>query len=174
VDTLTADGADAGLVRLEQLPVRLDALVQESFDEAVMLAEPTAVQVTLTGCAAVTVLGDRDRLRQLLLNLVDNAVKYNRPGGHVTMALRRPGDRAELSIANTGDGIPPRLQNRVFDRFVRGDGPRSRAVEGCGLGLSICRWIVQEHGGSIQIASQPGETTTVTVLLPVAPSQGHP
>ena len=104
----------------------------------------------LAACEEITVRGDRHRLRQLLLNLADNAVKYNQPQGQVTMSLRRAGDPAEFTIANTGAGIPPEILPRVFDRFFRGDPAHSQAVDGCGLGLSIAQWIVSAHNGSIK------------------------
>lgn len=165
--TLLAKG-EAGQVKLERKPVRLDELVRESFDDAQILAEAQGVKVALDECATVEFSGDRHRLRQLLLNLTDNAVKYNRPGGSVAIALRRRNDTAEIEITNTGEGIPPELQARVFDRFVRGDEARMRAIEGCGLGLTICRWIVQSHGGTIQLSSDATKKTTAVVRLPLA------
>ena len=104
--------------------------------------------------------GDRHRLRQLLLNLTDNAIKYNHPGGAVAISLRRDGETAELRMANTGAGLAPELQPRVFERFFRGDASHNREVEGCGLGLSIAQWIVTAHGGAIQFDSEPGQLTT--------------
>ncbi len=173
VDALTLlTRADTGLVPLERKPVRLSELMRESLEDAQTLAEPGAIRVTLAECADPVVGGDRDRIRQLLLNLVDNAVKYNRPGGSLTMALRHVGDAAEIEVTNTGEGIPPELLARVFDRFVRGDEARNRAIEGCGLGLTIGKWIVQAHGGTIRISSTPGLLTTATVRLPLAPPAG--
>jgi signal transduction histidine kinase len=158
--------ADAGLITLKTEPVRLDELVRESHADALILAGPHRVSVNLEQCGEISVRGDRHRLRQLLLNLTDNAVKYNQPSGGVTMDLRRVNGRAELKISNTGAGIPPELQSRVFDRFFRGDDSHSNTVEGCGLGLSIAKWIAGAHGGTIELASEPGKLTTVTVCLP--------
>ena len=121
----------------------------------------------LAACEEITVRGDRHRLRQLLLNLADNAVKYNQPQGRVTMSLRRADDAAEFTIANTGAGIPPEILPRVFDRFFRGDPAHSPTVDGCGLGLSIAQWIVSAHNGTITIASEPSKLTTVTVRFPL-------
>jgi signal transduction histidine kinase len=104
----------------------------------------------------------------LLLNLTDNAIKYNEPGGKVTIELASAGEFAELSVTNTGPGIPQDMQERVFDRFFRGDASHGNAVEGCGLGLSIAQWIASAHGGTIRIASQPAKLTTVTVRLPIS------
>jgi len=158
--------ADAGLITLKSEPVRLNELVRESHADALILAGPHHVSVNLQHCEEISVLGDRHRLRQLLLNLTDNAVKYNRPSGSVTMDLRRMNGRAELKISNTGAGIPAELQSRVFDRFFRGDPSHSNTVEGCGLGLSIAKWIAGAHGGTIELASEPGKLTTATVCLP--------
>jgi signal transduction histidine kinase len=169
VDGLTLlTKADAGLATLERQPVQLDQLVRECFEDAAILAEPAKVRVELLRREPVVVMGDWGRLRQLLLNLTDNAIKYNRPDGRVTLALWRADGDAALEITNTGEGIPADLQPRVFDRFVRGDGARSKAGDGCGLGLTIVRWIVQAHGGTIELTSRPGETTTVSVRLPLA------
>src|SRR5208283_2336028 len=100
-------------------------------------AEPHGIQVELAACEEISVSGDRHRLRQLLLNLADNAVKYNQAQGRVTMSLRRVENLAELKITNTGAGIPPEILPRVFDRFFRGDPAHENTTDGCGLGLSI-------------------------------------
>src|SRR5208282_987967 len=159
--------ADAGQITLAMEPVRLDELVRDNFADAQILAEPHGIKVELQNCEEVTVRGDRHRLRQLLLNLADNAVKYNQPQGRVTMSLQRAGETAELTIANSGPGIPPESLPRVFDRFFRGDPAHSQTVDGCGLGLSIAKWIVSAHHGTIQIESTPGKLTIVTVRLPL-------
>lgn len=160
--------ADAGQITLAMEWVRLDELVRDNFADAQILAEPQGVRVELAACEEITVRGDRHRLRQLLLNLADNAIKYNQPEGKVTMSLRRANGTAEFTIANTGPGIPPEVLPRVFDRFYRGDPAHSPAVDGCGLGLSIAQWIVSAHGGTIKIESVPSKLTTVTVRLPLA------
>jgi heavy metal sensor kinase len=155
--------ADAGQVALKLEHVRLDELVRDNVADLQILAEPHNIRVELQTCAEIFVLGDRHRLRQLLLNLADNAVKYNQPGGRVTISLRRQQDEAEFTIANTGAGIVPEVLPRVFDRFFRGDTAHNSAVDGCGLGLSIAQWIVSAHGGTIQITE-----TVVTVRLPLS------
>ena len=160
--------ADAGQLRLNCEPVPLDDLVKESFADAQMLAQPQKISVHLIACDEITVHGDRHRLRQLLLNLTDNAIKYNQPQGRVTIALSRNNGAAELRISNSGAGVLPENLPRVFDRFFRCDPAHSSDVEGCGLGLSIAEWIVKAHAGSIQLRSAPGELTTVTVTLPVS------
>jgi signal transduction histidine kinase len=159
--------ADAGQITLTREPVRLDELVREACLDAQSLARPHEISVSLKECEQTAVLGDRHRLRQLLLNLTDNAIKYNQPRGTVTLSLGRFGENAEVSIANTGPGIVPEMLPRLFDPFFRGDSSHSQTIEGCGLGLSIARWIAMAHGGVIEITSQPGEVTTAFVRLPI-------
>jgi signal transduction histidine kinase len=174
VDGLTLlTKADAGQVALHREPVQFDELVRECFADANILAQPSGVKVSLSDCEESRLQGDRHRLRQLLLNLADNAVKYNHPGGTVTISLKRDGAAAELRMANTGAGLARELQPRVFERFFRGDASHNREVEGCGLGLSIAQWIVQAHGGAIQFDSEPGWLTTVTVRLPLTYSHSN-
>ncbi|HEV2696309.1 MAG TPA: ATP-binding protein [Verrucomicrobiae bacterium] len=160
--------ADAGQVKLNLETVRLDELVRDNFADLQILAEPQGIKVALETCEEISVRGDRHRLRQLLLNLADNAVKYNKPKGIVTMNLRGEGESAKFFITNTGAGIPPEVLPRVFDRFFRGDAAHGDAVEGCGLGLSIAQWIASAHGGKIQISSAPAQSTIVTLQLPIA------
>ncbi len=169
VDGLTLlTKADAGQIALKCEPLRLDELVRESFADAKILAQPQKIEAWLDGCDEITVMGDRHRIRQLLLNLADNAVKYNRPGGMVDFSLRRDGKSAELKITNTGTGLAKELQPRVFERFFRGDTRHNHAIEGCGLGLSIAQWIVTAHHGEIHFTSEPDKLTTVSVRLPLA------
>lgn len=159
--------ADAGLVTLEHEEVRLDDLVREAFDDAGVLGARLGLKVELGSCERITVRGDRHRLRQVLLNLVDNAVKYNEPKGTVTLDLRRDGEQAVVTVTNTGSGIAPEQLPRVFDRFFRGDAARRIRADGCGLGLSIAHWVITAHGGLIRLASDPNGPTTVTVKLPL-------
>jgi len=169
VDALTLLAkADAGQVVIAHEPVCLDQLVRDSFIDAQLLAEPRRILIELNVCEETTVIGDRHRLKQLLLNLTDNAIKYTQPNGRVLLSLKRNDGHAELIIANSGPGIAPEKLPRVFDRFYRGDLAHSSAIDGCGLGLSIVQWIVEAHQGTIQVASDPDKLTTVTVSLPTA------
>lgn len=168
VDGLTLlTKADAGQITLAFEAVRLDELVRDCFEDAKILAQARDVQVCLGKVEQVTVAGDRHRLRQLLLNLADNAVKYNVADGVVNMDLRVVGGFAEFEIANSGPGIAPDIQKRVFERFFRGDSSHNNVVEGCGLGLSIVQWIVHAHDGAIEVESQLGKLTTFKVRLPI-------
>ena len=168
VDGLTLlTKADAGQIQLKRQPLQFDEIVRDVFADAQILAKPESIQVQLTTCELATIQGDRHRLRQLLLNLIDNAIKYNAPRGLVTIALARVHEYAELTVTNTGPGIAHTSLPRVFDRFYRADQAHSDTVEGCGLGLSIAQWIVSAHGGQIQIASDPEIKTSVVVRLPL-------
>lgn len=168
VDSLTLlTKADAGLVTLESKEVSLGELVQEAFEDALIMAQPQRVRVALDACADVQITGDRHRLRQLLLILTDNAVKYNRPDGEIHLSLCKRNSTAELRITNDGGGITPETQRRLFGRFVRGENAIG-IVEGCGLGLTIAQWIVQAHNGAIELRAEAGGRTTVLVHLPLA------
>jgi signal transduction histidine kinase len=168
VDALTLLAkADAGQVAMRSELIRLDELVRENFIDAQLLAQREQIQVELPRCDEAMVCGDRHRLRQLLLNLTDNAIKYNRPQGSIIIRLDCANGHAELSIANTGPGISAEKLSRVFDRFYRGDASHNSAVEGCGLGLSIVQSIAKAHHGEVTIESTPMEWTTVTIKLPM-------
>lgn len=168
VDGLTLlTKAGAGQVTLAREPVPLDELVREALADTQSLARSAGIEVSLTKCEPCIVIGDRDRLRQLLLNLCDNAVKYNQPSGKVNLELESGRDAVEIRISNTGHGIPAEMLPRVFDPFFRGDASHSKEVEGSGLGLSIAQWIATAHGGALQISSAPGALTTTTLRLPV-------
>ncbi|HEX4341746.1 MAG TPA: ATP-binding protein, partial [Verrucomicrobiae bacterium] len=158
--------ADAGQVQLTFETLRLDELVRDNYADAQILAEPNKIVVELATCEETFVRGDRHRLRQLLLNLVDNAVKYNHAHGRVTINLRRVDGVAEFSIVNTGEGIGPETLPRVFDRFYRGDLAHGKNVEGCGLGLNIAQWIAMAHNGELALKSSPGQETQATFRLP--------
>jgi signal transduction histidine kinase len=159
--------ADSGLIPLASAPVHLADLVRDSFADTQVLGQASGLTVELTACEEAVVQGDPHRLRQLLLNLVENAVKYNQRGGSVVMGLRARNEKAELTIANTGPGIAPEALAHVFERFYRGDPAHNHEVDGCGLGLCIAEWIVTAHRGTIQIKSTPSKFTTVTVQLPL-------
>ncbi|HEX9046325.1 MAG TPA: ATP-binding protein [Verrucomicrobiae bacterium] len=168
VDNLTLlTKADAGQMVLDLQPLRFDEIVREVYEETRILAEPSALAVSFSQCQPLTVRGDRRRLRQLLLNLVENAVKYNEPGGTVDFSLRAAGPQAQLIIANTGKGIAPEDLPRVFERFYQCHPGAHSHVDGCGLGLSIVQSIAHAHRGSVSMESEPGKLTTVTVNLPM-------
>jgi signal transduction histidine kinase len=179
---LTLARADEGRFDLHREPVRLVPLVRDVVETAVILGEEAGLTIELPVCEEATVLGDPNRLRQLFLNLVTNAIKYTPRGGHVEIALtRRPHDEIALTVRDTGIGISASDLPHVFERFWRADRVRSRRAAsgdgawgldrgGFGLGLSIAQWIVQAHGGSLAVQSRLGRGSLFTVVLPMAPS----
>lgn len=161
--------ADLGKLPLAQAPVPLDTLLLEVLRETHVLAG--GVQVSLGEIDQISVVGDRDRLKQLLLNLVSNALKFTPEGGRVTLGLARVDTWARFTVADTGLGIPPAELPRIFDRFYRVDKARSRALGGAGLGLAIAQRIAHMHGGRIEAASDgvAGHGATFSVWLPLPP-----
>ena len=165
-DLLALARADAG-VAIKHTPVELDAVVLDVFRSARQLAHGQHLQ--LDPFAPASVQGDEDRLKQVLLILVDNSLKYTPANGSVTIGLRQQNTTTQIIVADTGPGIAPEDLPHVFERFYRADPARSRDPGGTGLGLPIARWIVEQHGGSLTLESAPGQGTTAIVTLPSAP-----
>lgn len=170
-DLLALARADAG-ISVQPLPVELDRVLLDVLGEARHLGPNHFLEVG--DLQPVTIYGDPDRLKQLLLILIDNAVKYTPPGGRITASLRRIDNGAprgkgivEMTIRDTGIGIAADELSRVFDRFYRADAARVRDPGGTGLGLPIARWVAAQHGGSVTLASEPGGGTVATVRLSV-------
>ena len=138
-----------GEVKTERLPVKLESLLEDIHRQASLLGQERNVQVVLGLVMPAVVLGDELRLRELFLNLVDNAVKYSRPGGTVDISLVTQGNQAKFIIADQGIGISCEDQQRIFDRFYRTDDARSHTKKGTGLGLAICAWIADSHHAAI-------------------------
>jgi signal transduction histidine kinase len=174
---LTLARADEGRFDIHRTPVELEPLVREVYETAVILGEDAGLTLSLSALENGIVMGDRTRLRQLLLNLITNAIKYTPRGGHVELAVtHKPNDEVAIAVRDTGIGISAGDQAHIFDRFWRADRARSRTSErgGFGLGLSIAQWIVQAHGGSINVQSRLGRGTVFSVLLPVVASEPVP
>jgi two-component system, OmpR family, heavy metal sensor histidine kinase CusS len=142
-------------------------VIREVADHVQVAALEKGLCLKLDDPASCRVLGDADRLRQLVFNLLDNAIKYTPAGGTITVRGESPNGYAKLIVADTGVGIPPDHLPHVFDRFYRVDPSRSDETEGAGLGLSICRSIAEAHGGGVQIESATTLGTRVTLVLPV-------
>ncbi len=162
-DLLALARADSG-VTLKREVVDLDAVVLEAMSAARPLARGQAVN--LATFEPVQVTGDKDRLTQLLVILLDNAFKYTSPRGTVTVHLCHNATRAHVRIEDTGIGIAADALPHVFERFYRADQSRARDPGGTGLGLPIAKWIVEQHGGEIDLRSEIGRGTTVDVALP--------
>ncbi|MGB3713419.1 MAG: ATP-binding protein [Candidatus Promineifilaceae bacterium] len=164
-DLLLLARADTGGLPLSRQPVELDDIFLEVYRQVQNIESP--VQLTIKEVDQVYVLGDSDRLKQLFLNLVDNAIKYTPAGGEVLMSLSKKDGNALVEIRDNGVGIPAEDLPRVFDRFYRVDKARTRNPGGSGLGLSIARWIAVAHGGNIHVESSVGEGSTFIVSLPI-------
>jgi signal transduction histidine kinase len=164
-DLLLLAQAEAGL-SLRREPVALDELVLEVVRELRPLADGVALTPEIA--EQIEAMGDRDRLKQALLNVVVNALQHTPPGGSVRIALDRTSEQARLRVSDTGAGIAPEDLRRVFDRFYRVDKARSRGTGGAGLGLAIVKWIVEAHGGGVEVASVPGQGSTFILRLPVS------
>ena len=162
--------ADLGEIKVKRSPVQLDDLIREIQQQASILGQDRQVKTIVNKVEPIMVNGDDLRLRELFLNLVDNAIKYSHPGNTVEMSLVHQDDKGQFTIKDQGIGISSEDLPRIFDRFYRTDSARSHATKGTGLGLSICKWIVESHYGSIGVQSAPNIGSSFTVLLPLAPS----
>jgi signal transduction histidine kinase len=159
--------AESGSVSLNMKPVELDTLLLEVFHEMKVLAGEK-IELHLTEIDQVQVNGDRDRLKQVLLNLVGNAIQYTPQGGDVYLSLGIVAEQARLIIRDTGPGIPPEDLPHIFERFYRAEKSRTRGkTTGFGLGLSIAHWIVEKHGGRIEVDSKDNQGTTFCIWLPL-------
>jgi two-component system, OmpR family, heavy metal sensor histidine kinase CusS len=161
--------ADAGAVRITPEPVDLSALCDEMLEDVQALAAPGGIRVENEIPSGVHVRGDPLLTRRVLLNLLDNALKYNRPGGWIRASVSDGRTHVTLRIENSGPEIPAAEHGRLFQRFHRADAARSRATGGVGLGLSICREIVHLHGGQIRLAQSTAAGTCFEVMLPADP-----
>jgi two-component system OmpR family sensor kinase len=171
-DLLLEAQAESGKLPLQFAPVELDTLLLEVFNEMRILARER-VQLKLTEIDQIMIIGDRDRLKQVLINLISNAIKYTPQGGRVYLSLGKYSDNARLIVRDTGLGIPADDLPHIFERFYRAEKSRSRSkVGGFGLGLSIAYWIVTNHGGQIEVDSAEGKGTTFCIYLPLLKSGG--
>lgn len=155
---------DARVVVKER--VDLVRMVGDCVRAAQVLADRKNLSLKLHAATALSVTGDDDLLKRMILNLLDNAVKYTPEGGAISVELMRQNGNARVVVQDTGIGIPEKDQAHVFDRFYRVDKARSRALGGAGLGLSIVQWIVKVHGGTVSVQSVPGDGSAFVVDLP--------
>jgi two-component system sensor histidine kinase CiaH len=166
-DLLTLARSDSNQMEIERKPLLLDRLLADVSWQFAQMAELKGIKLTTDLQPGIHLEADEARLRQLLVILLDNALKYTAELGRVHVACRRTLHGAELLVEDTGEGIAPDDLPHVFDRFYRGDKARTSRDGGTGLGLSIARWIVEAHHGKIRVDSKPGLGTTFSVLLPL-------
>ena len=166
---LTLAKADRGLTNLKMEDVWLRSIIQELFEDSEILAERKHITVRLGTLDDALIAGDAVRIRQLLLNLIDNAIKYTPENGQVEISLIREQRQAKIRIKDSGVGIPEEDLTKIFDRFYRVDKARTRELGGSGLGLSISKWIADIHGGTITVDSEMNKGSIFTVFLPLKP-----
>lgn len=162
---LTLARADSGRIVLRQEPFDLAKVAAEAVNHLRVLAEEKSQQIDVSASAPLTVRGDQAVLRQAVVNILDNAIKYSPGDGTIRVEVRRRDGEAVLEIVDSGPGIPPEHREKVFDRFYRVDASRSRAGGGFGLGLAIARWAVEANGGRIEIDSQPERGCAFRIVL---------
>jgi signal transduction histidine kinase len=166
-DLLTLARSDTENLKLSVQSVDFRSLVSEVHEDLHRVAETHGIATSLNLDGPLTIQGDETRLRQLLLILLDNALKYTDEGGRVDVSVGHAERYARLVVADTGVGIPAKDLPHIFDRFYRVDGSRNHENGGTGLGLAIARWIVQAHHGSIRVDSEQGKGARFQVDLPV-------
>jgi heavy metal sensor kinase len=165
---------DAGETPAEWVQFDLAELAATTAGQMSLLAEDKCVSVSCESAGPVTVEGDRARLKQVIVNLLDNAIKYTPSGGRVRLAVRREAGCAVLEVSDTGIGIPAEALPHVFQRFFRVDRSRSREQGGAGLGLSIVKSICSAHGAEVEVSSSPGQGSTFRVRQPLAAAPAAP
>jgi len=168
-DLLTLSRADMGEVSMEREEIELSTLAREVWEDLQILAREKRIQLKFMDDGFTKVEGDPLFLRQLILNLTENSLKYTPSGGKVELKVKGDQEQGEVRIfvSDTGVGIARKDLKRIFDRFFRVDKARTRNTGGTGLGLSICQWIVQAHEGQIAVESTVGKGSTFTVTLPL-------
>lgn len=168
-DLLLLARLDSGRMELNLQPVGLRVAAQEALDDAALIARARDVRLENNVAEGVIAAADPERLRQVLTNLIDNAIKYGRAGGRVAVGGRIVDrGRVEITVADDGPGIPLEAKTRIFERFYRADKARSREQGGTGLGLAIVKNVVQAHGGDVRVESTPGAGTEFFITLPAA------
>ncbi|HEY8532174.1 MAG TPA: ATP-binding protein, partial [Limnochorda sp.] len=170
-DLLDLSRLESPHLEVQLVPVDLKPLVEECLELFRHRAASRSIELSCELQGSLWALGDASLIRQVLVNLVDNAVKYTPPGGRVWISGGLEGSWAELAVSDTGPGIPGRALNRVFERFYRVDKARSRDMGGTGLGLSIVRHAVERQGGRVWVESAPGEGSTFRVRLQAVPGK---
>jgi signal transduction histidine kinase len=148
--------------------VELDTLLLEVFGQMRVLAKDR-LNLRLGEIDQIQVCGDHDRLKQVFVNLIGNAIKYTPPGGEVVVGMAKVGDKVRITVKDNGPGIPSEDLPHIFERFYRGEKSRTRQRDGkgFGLGLSIAYWIVRNHGGIIEVSSGNGQGTVFSVWMPL-------
>jgi two-component system phosphate regulon sensor histidine kinase PhoR len=169
-DLLLLSTLDSGGLRLDRQPLQFRSTVQDAIDDLQARAHARDVTLENRVPSSLVVLADSNRMRQVVSNLLDNAIKYGRAGGVTSVVGSHLDDgRLEISVTDDGPGIPRDAQERIFERFYRVDKARSREQGGTGLGLAIVKHVVQAHGGEVRVESEPGNGSKFIINLPAIP-----
>lgn len=166
-DLLTLARSDANQSELKLGSVNMSELIGIVAEQFIPLAEMEGLTLQATADEQLELTADRERLHQLLVILLDNAIKYTPPPGEILITGNRQGNNLVVTVEDSGQGIAPEDLPRVFGRFYRGDKVRSREKGGTGLGLSIAKWIVEQHDGKIGVENRPGGGTKFNIILPI-------
>jgi signal transduction histidine kinase len=170
-DLLMLARADSGGTPIHPMELDADAALSAAVKSAAHAAEQKGLNLSRGHIEPLRIMGDPQQIKQLLDNIIDNAIKFTPAGGHITLTMQRVDQSARIEVTDTGVGIAAEHQQRIFDRFYQVDTARAQdGSGGFGLGLSVARWIAEAHHGSIEVRSQPGSGTTFTVHLPLANS----
>jgi signal transduction histidine kinase len=166
-EILDLNKIEAGRVEMKMQKISLIHLVSQVFEQFQALAEDKQIIASLDFApGSYTVKADPDRIKQVIINLLDNAVRVTLPGGQVKVNLTELKDTVQVSITDTGPGIPPEEQPLIWERFYKVDKSRARTGGGTGLGLAIAKKIIEAHGGSIEVSSKPGKGSTFYFVIP--------
>ena len=174
-DLLMLARADSGGTPIHPMAMDADVPLSDAVKSATHAAEQKNISLTLGHIEPLRIMGDPQQVKQLLDNVIDNAIKFTPSGGQITLTMQRVDQTARIEVTDTGIGISAEHQSRIFDRFYQVDSARAQdGSGGFGLGLSVARWIAEAHHGSIEVRSQPGSGTTFTLHLPLANSFHEP
>jgi signal transduction histidine kinase len=165
---LTLARAEAGQIPLTFAPVNVSDLAASLVEQLEPVAQARGIELRCEHVAAVVADADAGWLQRMILNLLDNAIKFTQEGGRVVLRVSADADTARIDVSDTGIGMSPEQAGHAFERFYQADASRSAPNDGVGLGLSLVKWIVDRHHGTIAVHSRPGEGSTFTVTLPGA------
>jgi len=175
LDLLDLARLDAGTANFQRTPVDIAVLLHSVVEKFTPQARKAGITLQVQTATLLPLIGDGDRLAQVFTNLIDNALKFTPNGGQIILRAMQVGNEIEVSVADSGIGIPATEIARIFDRFYQADPARKGGEKhGAGLGLAIVKEIVQAHGGTISVRSAPGEGSTFTVRLPFTPPADRP
>ncbi len=163
---LTLAQAESGELQMAREHIDVTSMLRELVDTFSLVASQKRISLELDAISDLTLAGDRQWLERAIINLIDNAIKYTPAGGRVSVSGRRESDKIVLEVVDNGRGISQEALPRIFERFYRADPSRSKDIEGVGLGLSLVKWIVDQHRGTIDVQSQPDHGTRFRILLP--------